>query len=86
MREGRLKTSAYDPPPVVVSDGILCLRQADGKLYLQAFEPSYLLAIPISSVYSPPSMSSRLSFTSFTLCYWRNPAASGVLACISENT
>jgi hypothetical protein len=31
------------------------------------------------------SMSTALRFTSFT-SYWRNPAASGVLACISENT
>jgi hypothetical protein len=42
--------------------------------------------------YLPPggnlvcSMSTALRFTSFTLCYWRHPAASGVLACISENT
>jgi hypothetical protein len=31
-------------------------------------------------------MSSRTSFTLFTFSYWRYPAASGVLACISENT
>ncbi len=31
------------------------------------------------------SMSTALRFTSFN-SYWRNPAASGVLACISENT
>jgi hypothetical protein len=31
-------------------------------------------------------MTSRPSFTAFTFSYWRHPAASGVLACISENT
>jgi hypothetical protein len=31
-------------------------------------------------------MSSRFQSAFFTFSYWRHPAASGVLACISENT
>jgi hypothetical protein len=49
-------------------------------------EPRQPLQYPHPRCSLISSMSSRNSFTSFTLCYWRHPAASGVLACISENT
>jgi hypothetical protein len=48
--------------------------------------PSYPLQSPEPPVYRFTSMSSRFQFAFFTCSYWRHPAASGVLACISENT
>jgi hypothetical protein len=44
-----------------------------------------MLAINSNTVYLLSSMTSHFQPAFFTLCYWRYLAASGVLACHSEN-
>jgi len=60
----------------------------DGRRSGSPCLPAFSISLPSAQnpMYRHSSVTSQFRFTGFTFCYWRNPAASGALACISENT